>query len=56
MLKDYKQFVTSKRAVFGGVGIKIETIAVHPLLMPFQRDIVRWALSLIHISEPTRPY
>ena len=43
MLKDYKQFVTSKRAVFGGVGIQIETIAVHPLLMPFQRDIVRWA-------------
>ena len=40
---DYKQFVASKRAAFTGVGVQIETSAVHPLLMPFQRDIVRWA-------------
>lgn len=40
---DYKKFVASKRAAFAGVGIQIEISAVHPLLMPFQRDIVRWA-------------
>ena len=40
---DYKSFVASKKAVFAGVGIQIETSVVHPILMPFQRDIVRWA-------------
>ena len=40
---DYKKFAPSKRAAFAGVGIQIEISAVHPLLMPFQRDIVRWA-------------
>lgn len=39
----YDEFIKSKAARYAGAGIEINTSNVHPLLMPFQRDIVRWA-------------
>ena len=37
----YDEFIKSKAARYAGAGIEINTSDVHPLLMPFQRDIVR---------------
>lgn len=40
---DYLEFIKSKRPVYRDAGIKIRKDSVHPILNPFQRDIVRWA-------------
>lgn len=42
---NYVDFIQSKAARFSGAGIEVSTDSVHPKLMPFQRDIVRWACS-----------
>ena len=40
---NYQDFISGKAAKFDGVGITVNPDDVHPLLMPFQRQIVRWA-------------
>lgn len=39
----YDEFVQSKRAVAGSHGIEVALDDIHPMLFPFQRDIVKWA-------------
>src|SRR5205085_3212556 len=43
-LVTYAAFLDSKRLAVVGDGPEIEPDAIHPLLFPFQRDIVRWAV------------
>ena len=39
------------------VSYQLTQIALHPLPLPICQSLLEhWALSLIHISEPTRPY
>ena len=40
----YSDFLASKRYAVPSSGIDVEPEAVHPLLFPFQRDLVRWAV------------
>jgi superfamily II DNA or RNA helicase len=42
----YRKFLDSKRIVVRPSGVNIPTAGIHPILFPFQRDIVRWALRL----------
>jgi DNA modification methylase len=44
MLHDYDAFLESKRIVSSSVGFDVDHADIHPLLFPFQRDIVRWAV------------
>lgn len=39
----YDEFVKSKRAVAGSIGIEVSLNDIHPTLFPFQRDVVKWA-------------
>ena len=41
---DYAQFIESKRVYVTPSGFDIDRNALNPMLFPFQRDIVRWAL------------
>lgn len=41
---DYKEFLNSRASVAQKVGKEIDT--VHPILFPFQADIVKWAVGL----------
>jgi DNA modification methylase/superfamily II DNA or RNA helicase len=41
---NYQQFLESKRVKALSHGIDVDKSAINPLLFPFQRDIVRWAL------------
>ncbi|MFA5379465.1 MAG: DNA methyltransferase [Dehalococcoidia bacterium] len=41
---DYKEFLSSKRIANVFHGNDISTDQVHPMLFPFQRDVVRWAV------------
>ena len=41
---DYADFLKSKRLTVEMHGPKIEPTAVHPMLFPFQRDLVTWAV------------
>lgn len=43
--KDYIDFLSRKHIVAQPAGIRIDTSQVHPILFPFQRDVVRWALA-----------
>jgi len=41
---EYAEFLASKRRVVASLGPTIDPGDVHPLLFPFQRDLVRWAV------------
>jgi len=41
---DYKEFIKTKRTMNKFVGKIISTSDIHPLLFPFQRDVVKWAV------------
>ena len=41
---DYRDFLTAKVDFDRSYGFTVPDDAVHPLLMPHQRDIVRWAV------------
>ena len=43
-MKNYLQFVQDKVAVAAGTGFELDDADLHPILMPHQRDIVRWAV------------
>lgn len=43
---EYHRFLASKRVTIQPSGVSIPTSNIHPMLFPFQRDIVRWALKL----------
>ena len=43
-LDEYRQFIAVKKPVFGNHGITVDASQVNPLLKPFQRDIVTWAV------------
>ena len=49
---NYQDFISGKAAKFDGVGITVNPDDVHPLLMPFQRQIVRWACGKGRWLEP----
>ena len=40
----YKQFLEQKRVIAQPVGKKIDLADINPVLFPFQRDIVKWAI------------
>jgi superfamily II DNA or RNA helicase len=42
----YAKFLDSKRIVTRPSGVAVSSSGIHPMLFPFQRDIVRWALRL----------
>ncbi len=41
---DYKSFLSKKKIKIDPVGNEINNNDVHPILFPFQKDIVRWAV------------
>ena len=43
---DYEEFVDSKRMVVVPSGFEPDEESINPMLFPFQRDIVRWAIRL----------
>lgn len=43
-MSDYAAFLASKRRVVGDRGPIVDAGRVHPMLFPFQRDLVRWAV------------
>ena len=42
-MKEYQEFLKSKRIRFDTYGRKVNPDDVHPMLFDFQRDIVVWA-------------
>ena len=40
---DYAEFLASKTVMAKSEGIEVEDSDIHPMLFPFQRDLVRWA-------------
>lgn len=44
MTTEYATFLATKRPVVAAVGRSIDPSEVNPLLFPFQRDLVRWAV------------
>ncbi len=40
---DYQKFLESKRFSLENIGREVSASEIHPMLFPFQRDIVRWA-------------
>ncbi len=40
----YQQFLMSKRIMVGSAGVEVDAGQIHPMLFPFQRDIVVWAV------------
>jgi DNA modification methylase/superfamily II DNA or RNA helicase len=44
MTSDYKRFLASKRVLFTGDGKPLDHEEINPILFPFQRDIVAWAV------------
>ena len=40
----YEDFLRSKRLITPSVGVLVKNSDIHPMLFPFQRDLVRWAL------------
>src|SRR5438876_9777709 len=42
-MTDYQEFLKSKAMVFRSEGISVTDSQIHPMLFPFQRDLVRWA-------------
>lgn len=45
-MDDYQQFLKAKHARVEACGFDVNPDAINPMLFPFQRDIVRWALKL----------
>lgn len=45
-MSEYVDFLKTKRVANVYHGKDIATSAVHPLLFPFQRDVVRWAVGV----------
>lgn len=43
---DYEQFLATKHKTVGYGGFDVAPERINPMLFPFQRDIVRWALKL----------
>ena len=43
-LTEYRDFIANKKPVFGNHGFAVNPAQVNPLLKPFQRDIVVWAV------------
>lgn len=43
-MKSYADFLLGKRVFSAPVGFDVEVDDLHPILFPFQKDIVRWAL------------
>src|ERR1700720_2370787 len=41
---DYQTFLQSKRTIAQTSGIEVSVDAIHPMLFPFQKELVRWAL------------
>ena len=41
---EYEQFLASKRILAAPCGFDVDETRFNPMLMPFQRDICRWAL------------
>jgi hypothetical protein len=41
---EYQEFLASKRILAPACGFEVEDESINPMLFPFQRDIVRWAL------------
>ncbi len=42
----YEEFLASKRVSVERTGFDVDASDIHPMLFPFQRDVVRWALRL----------
>lgn len=45
-MSDYQQFLAAKRLTTQPSGFAVDAGAIHPMLFPFQRAIVRWAVAL----------
>lgn len=43
-MSDYSTFLESKRTIAQPAGIEVPSDAIHPMLFPFQRVLVQWAL------------
>lgn len=43
-MNDYNQFLETKRIKVNTAGFTVEADSLNPMLFPFQRDIVKWAL------------
>jgi DNA modification methylase/superfamily II DNA or RNA helicase len=43
-MMDFREFIKTKRIMASFEGRRINTSDIHPLLFPFQRDAVRWAV------------
>lgn len=41
---NYEQFLANKQVTTKATGIEVPETAINPMLFPFQRDLVRWAL------------
>ena len=41
---DYAEFLESKRIVFKPSGLSVTDSDIHPILFPFQRDLVKWTV------------
>lgn len=41
---DYQEFLKSKTRKTADKGIRITQTDIHPMLFPFQRDVLQWAL------------
>lgn len=41
---DYKEFLESKVITVGAYGVEVDATDINPILFPFQRDIVKWAM------------
>ena len=43
-MSEYADFLASKRPLVGNLGPTVNAGQIHPMLFPFQRDLVRWAV------------
>jgi hypothetical protein len=41
---EYEEFLETKKMKFDNVGMEINQEVIHPILFPFQKDIVKWAV------------
>jgi len=44
MKKGYQEFLKQKELIIKPVGFDVNNEIINPVLFPFQRDIVRWAV------------
>jgi DNA modification methylase/superfamily II DNA or RNA helicase len=45
MTTEYQEFLSHKQRVAFELGYRVDDGAINPILFPFQRDVVRWAVS-----------